>query len=234
MILQIARAEKLKEQRRANSKKKLIKEDEQSPYPGAMRDTAPVVQKNVSLDQAIDRYLVRYEREAIPSSAMYESAFAKGSLIDLFEAIMKEQDDPMAGMDMGDDAGGGMDDAGGDSGGGGGTDGPPMTKTPRIDLNNFAMGVARLVNNYQSLIDPKSIILNRAEQYIANNYDERTGKELVDMLKNNYGLSAVTQDGSEYGQGDPQNQSPTDYTLGATGGGDLSAPSSGGAVGGEG
>lgn len=219
-----------------NSKKQsvTIREDDQSPYPGAMRDVAPVPeQPNVSLDQAVDRYFVRYEREAIPSSAMYESAFAKGSLVDLFEAIMKEQDDPLAGADdMGSDPGGdmgGLGDPGDDTGGGGGGDQPgaSLTKTPRIDINSFAMSVARLVNNYESLIDPKSIIINRAQQYIKNNYDERTGKEFVDILKNNYDLQPMTTQAAVYGD-ENSGQFPDPQMVGSGGGGSLTAPSGGG------
>lgn len=230
---EIARKNKLKKAA------KTIKEDDQSPYPGAMRDVAPVPeQPNVSLDQAVDRYFVRYEREAIPSSAMYESAFAKGSLVDLFEAIMKEQDDPMAadpaGADMGADDGGGLGDMGGDDSGGGGGDqpGPSLTKTPRIDINSFAMSVARLVNNYESLIDPKSIIINRAQQYIKNNYDERTGKEFVDILKNNYDLQPMTTQAAVYGD-ENGSQFPDPQMVGSGGGGSLTAPSGGGGGGGE-
>lgn len=36
-------------------------------------ESDPVVVKEVSLDQKVDRYLVRYEREAIPTSAMYDT-----------------------------------------------------------------------------------------------------------------------------------------------------------------
>ena len=214
--------------------KKLLKEDEQNPYPGAMRDVAPVAeQPNVSLDQVVDRYLIRYEREAVPTSAMYENAFKKGSLMALFEAIMKEQEDPAADAgggeaDMGDM--GGMDMGGDDAGGGGGgsTPGPTLTKTPRIDLNSFAMSVARLVNNFESLLDPKSVIINRAQQYITKNYDERTGKELIDILKNNYDLDPMTTKQSIYGDENGGDKYPTPHTVGSGGGGSLTAPSGGG------
>lgn len=221
---------KIFQEEKAKRKSSLIKEDDQTPYPSAMRDVAPVQeQPNVSLDQAVDKYFVRYEREAIPSSAMYESAFAKGSLVDLFEAIMKEQDDPTATDDPA-AAGGDLDLGGGDTGlddpsgsGGGDTAGAPLTKTPRLDIASFAMSVARLVNNYESLIDPKSIIINRAQQYVQNNYDERTGKELIDILKNNYNLQAMTTEKSVYGDESSDNQFPSPQMVGSGGGGSLTS-----------
>lgn len=217
------------------NKRSLVKEEDQTPYPSAMRDVAAVQeQPNVSLDQAVDKYFVRYEREAIPSSAMYESAFKKGSLLDLFDAILKEQDDPMAGLEDEADAAGGADaggDMGGDdTGGGGSTPGAALTQTPRIDMNSFAMSVARLVNNYESLIDPKSIIINRAQQYVTNNYDERAGKELLDILKNNYDLNPMTTQQSIYGdQNGPGGEYPNPQTVGSGGGGSLSSGGGGGA-----
>jgi len=241
IINKIIAEEKRKKLKEAATRKRgLIKEDEQAPYPSALRDVAPVeAPLNVSLDQAVDKYLVRYEREAIPTSALYEKAFTKRSLSSLFEAILREQDDaaappeedPMADAGGGGDpaAGGGADD--GSGGGGGGGAGKPLTKTPRININNFAMSVARLINNYESLMDPKSIILNRAKQYIQTNYDERTGKELLDILSNTYDLRPMTTQQAIDGQSSDEaigSQFGNPRALGSGGAGELSAPSGGG------
>jgi len=45
----------------------------------APAETDPVVAPDVSLDQKVDKYLVRYEREAIPTSAVYDTKMAPGS-----------------------------------------------------------------------------------------------------------------------------------------------------------
>ncbi len=50
-----------------------------------------------------------------------------------------------------------------------------------IDLRDFAGNVARLVKNYQNLIDWESVILNKAQSFINNHYGEDTAKVLFDI-----------------------------------------------------
>ena len=64
---------------------------------------------------------------------------------------------------------------------------------PKINIRKFAEGVARLVNNYQTLIDPKTIILNRAMYYVAKNYSPRLAKELMSILERDFDLTPKTQ-----------------------------------------
>lgn len=60
-----------------------------------------------------------------------------------------------------------------------------------IDLRKFASDVARLVKNYDTLLDMKSIILNKAISYIKYKYDDETEKALRDLLKQNYDLEPL-------------------------------------------
>lgn len=187
----------------------------------APSQTDPVtIPVDVSLDQKVDKYLIAYEKESIPTAKSYEipqtqsvsnsganggigvvpsvipntqqvgesKKFKKGILESyLFEA---EGDDPMAGPD---DAGG--SDMGGFGGGDDDTGAPtgepsdiPVVNTPKINLQNYAMGVARLVNNYESLLNPKITILNRASEYIKVNYDEATSKQFEELMEQNYDI----------------------------------------------
>jgi len=106
-----------------------------------------------------------------------------------------EQDAPDAGAAPPDDAGG--DDAGGDDSGGEETPEPgaeaPVAPVPKIKIRKFAVGVARLVSNYQTLVDPKTIILNRAMYYIAKNYSPRLAKELMSILERDFDLTPKTK-----------------------------------------
>ena len=223
-----------KNNKKANLKEfldSLLKEQQQVPvqYPQStqefMPNTQPVV-KPSSLDQAVDGYLVRYERESIPMSQVYES------LNELKDDLLSEQTPPGEEEPPADDEAAPVDDAGGgddmpdfgtddsapaDDAGGGGAPAPggngamPVVSTPRIDLNAFTQAVARLVGNYQSLIDPKTLILNRAEAFIKNNYDEKTAQEMMEILDVTYDLrpqeagNTDTQDASQF---------PTSYTTG--------------------
>ena len=57
-----------------------------------------------------------------------------------------------------------------------------------IDLRNFASNVARLVKNYQNLIDWQSVILNKAESFVNNHYGQDTARVLFDILDEEYGI----------------------------------------------
>lgn len=57
-----------------------------------------------------------------------------------------------------------------------------------IDLKHFAGDLARLVKNYDTLIDMKSIILNKAYAYVKNNYGDDTVKALKDVLEQDFKL----------------------------------------------
>ena len=57
-----------------------------------------------------------------------------------------------------------------------------------VDLRHFAANVARLVKNYQNLIDWKSVILNKVEAFITSNYGEDTAKTVLELLELDHGL----------------------------------------------
>jgi len=213
----------------------LLKEDNPPAPPTSSQDFAPVEapQKNISLDQSVDRYFIRYEKESIPTNEVYESISKFKSRSFLFEQLDGLDEEPPADDEEevpapddapADDAGGGdLGDLGGDLGGDAPTDGgaapaagQPVVATPKININDFARSVARLANNFQALIDPKSTILNRAEAYITNNYDQRTAQELMQILEVNYGLAPVSVENTAT----PGTEFPDSYTAGATGGGE--------------
>jgi hypothetical protein len=60
---------------------------------------------------------------------------------------------------------------------------------PRIDINQFASRVARLIDNYQSLLDIPSVILTRSQNFLTENYDEATAEELFEVLETEYGIA---------------------------------------------
>lgn len=57
-----------------------------------------------------------------------------------------------------------------------------------IDLKHFASNLTRLVKNYDTLIDMKSVILNKAYSYIKNNYGDDTVKALKDTLEQDFDI----------------------------------------------
>lgn len=212
----------------------LLKEDNPAPPPENTQEVAPVEPpKDVSLDQVVDRYLIRYEKESIPTVDDYEEELYGESSSELDTSIVlkdalneaeedeldlgggEEEAEPAPEEDLGggDDAGldlGGEEPApeGGDEAGGAEAE-PTVTATPQINLQDFARSVARLVNNYEELLNPRDTILNRVEAYIQSNYDDRTAEELMELLDTNYSLR--NQDEEE----ENQEEYPTPYSVGA-------------------
>ena len=166
----------------------------QMSYPKKIADFSKQKSRPISLDQVIDRYLIRYEKESIPMSdnigldklPMMESAASNN--VKLLQKFLFEQEDPGAAEGGGDTSEPPPDTGGGGGGGGGPAEENPIFKTPIINLNDFARSVARLINNFEALSDPKTIILNRAEAYIASNYDSQTAKQFTEMMEQNYGI----------------------------------------------
>ena len=117
------------------------------------------------------------------------------------KTILWEQDDmggdappPDAGADMG----GGAPDLGGDpmagapDAGADGSSPDAEVAKPQINLSAFTNKVARLISNFDSLVNPKVIVLNRAYAYIRQNYDENTAKEMMIILESTYNISNMT------------------------------------------
>ena len=144
-----------------------------------------------------------------------------------------DDEDPAAPPTPPDDGGAGTDPLGGlggpgddPTGGGGGNGapgaGPPPVRVPKLNIQVFATRIARLVGNYEALLDPRTIILNRAEAYVAANYSPRMAKELMNNLQLNFNLSTKNM------QSQPGMDAPP---MSGAGIGDMSsAPSSAGTV----
>ena len=60
----------------------------------------------------------------------------------------------------------------------------PEEKSPKppIDIDAFTKRVARLAMNFENLIDMKVIIVNRATNFLSENYDESKASEMRDLL----------------------------------------------------
>jgi hypothetical protein len=165
-------------------------------------ETIPVVSpresiqpQDISLDQKVDRYLIQYEREAIKKSELFnglgQTPRASAPLAiaqlqenaSLFSLLFEQDEDPTAGvMDMG-----GGDEAAGDAGAEGGEE--PQISEPQLNIQRFAANLARLVNNYDVMLDPKTVILNRAYAYLLKNYNEQTAIEFMVNMKKYYQLT---------------------------------------------
>ncbi len=200
----------------------LIKEDIEGMVnnQGVNPEEQPIL--DVSIDQKVDGFLLQYEKNSLPqqpspspsempsvqessksnkkkNKTITEKYSTKNLLNFLFEV---EGDDPTADPTVAPvdapapDLGGGNDPFGG-------TDSTtpvekvPATPVPNINIDNFAKNVARLINDFNSLIDVKRIALNRSKMYIEKNYNAEIAKQMMDILSTNYDINPETL-GSKY------------------------------------
>lgn len=55
--------------------------------------------------------------------------------------------------------------------------------SPNIDMDVFASDVARLVMNYDSMIDMEALILNKAKNYLMSKYDKETADYFMEVME---------------------------------------------------
>lgn len=60
-----------------------------------------------------------------------------------------------------------------------------------IDIATFANEVARLVQNYDSLIDMEALIIGKAARYITDNYDQETGDFFEEIMDQHHDMRVV-------------------------------------------
>ena len=200
----------------------LLDEDNPAPEPQNMADFAPPESsKDVSMDAVLDRYIIRYEKESIPTSETYEDELYGEPT---YESVIREAlaeapedeeieeelpvDDNVGGDDLNISAQEEEPASGGPTGEAPPAEGgpAPIMSTPHINLQDFARSVARLVNNYDALLNPKNIIMHRVEKYVEANYDVRTAKEFMEILETNYSLAPDDKNEQDW---------PTPYAAGA-------------------
>ena len=58
-----------------------------------------------------------------------------------------------------------------------------------IDLDTFTADVARLVMNYDNLLDMEAIIINKAIQFLTSNYNEEAAEEFLGLLDIKHDIS---------------------------------------------
>jgi hypothetical protein len=181
----------------------LVEQDEE----GKFKDPAPennLMFKNVSakarksldsLDNQIDALILGYEKASIRSKD--ESERINESLNNLsLTALLMEQEE-------------GEDEAaaeeGGEEGGeeeGGETESEPVgseamtadtaetQQVPDLDIDKFAFAVGRLVNNYNNLLNPEQVILNRAKNFLDNNYGDAYINRFLATMEEQFGISS--------------------------------------------
>ncbi len=61
-------------------------------------------------------------------------------------------------------------------------------RQPNINVDLFAGHINRLIMNFGSLLDPLTVILNRAQNYIRSKYDKAVVDEFIEIMAQQYGM----------------------------------------------
>ena len=158
---------------------------------------------SASVDDQIDALLLRYESASIRKEASLNESLKHHSLRFLLEQDDEElpPEEPPPEEPPADDLAGGDtppadDDAPADAGEQDPSGSDDMTVTepadsqesPDLDIDKFSTRVARLVNNYTNLLNIEETIINRAKNFLDENYGEVFVSEFLNNLSAKHGL----------------------------------------------
>jgi len=165
---------------------KLILEAEKGDIPEKSDDDVKVGKKSRlardSVDDQIDSLLIKFESESIrednEDQDLNESLY-KMSL----KWLLREQEtfDPAAdeqattGSEIRDE------------------DDPAEEETPDLDIDIFSSKVARLVMNYQQLLKVETAIVNRAAEFLKDEYDDEHTKRFYAILEEQFDIEIDQQ-----------------------------------------
>ena len=188
---------------------KLIFEAEKGKFPEKVDDDIRVGGKSRlardSADDQIDSLLIKYENESIKEDETLEESLAKQSL----KYLLNEQEDvvdPAAdaeattGSEMQDE-----DEAG-------------EEEQANLDIDVFSSKVARLIMNYDHLLKIEAVILNRAVEFLKDNYDAEHAERFYAILEEQYDIEIDEDFIDEEGRPAPQGLGAYDGGSGGGGG----------------
>ena len=69
--------------------------------------------------------------------------------------------------------------------------------TPKIDLKMFCGKVSRLATNYDALLDMPIAIVNRARNYLKQNYGQALADEFAEIMERDYDIELQHEDPTE-------------------------------------
>jgi len=146
-----------------------------------------------SLDDQVDSFILKFEKDSIKEDkdeALSESSLSNLSLKFLLEQP-EEEDEPADDADEDEDADADADapadpveEPSEPAGSEDVEDVEPVEKIPKLplDVDAFSKRIARLAMNFENLLDPKVVIINRAMNFLLENYDKNHADEMRDIL----------------------------------------------------
>lgn len=156
-----------------------------------------------SIDDQVDALILRYESASIRKEASLNESLKNLNMRFLFEQEEEEPpaeepppEEPPAEEPPADDLAGGGEEESDDEEEQDPAKSADMTvsepagdqKTPDLDIDKFSTRVVRLVNNYNNLLNIEESIINRAKNFLDENYGEVFVSEFLNNLSAKHGL----------------------------------------------
>ncbi len=193
--------------------KLFLEEAERELYAAPMESTDATRLTMDSVDDQIDSFLISFERDSIVKDednimeslrdmslrTLLEQGDAAEEAEDAEGGDVEEEADEEAAEDLPEPAG--SEDI---------TVEEPL-EPPRLplDMDIFAKKVARLVENGPTLLEVETVIVNRALNYLRENYDEQHAKSLLEVLDDQF----------DFNIDNPGQPKETPFAVGAYAGG---------------
>ena len=138
-----------------------------------------------SADDQIDSLIIKFETEATEDEnvSSLEESLKNFSLLDIIKEADEEAEEATAEViedeeeevdDPADSADVEVDEP------------PEALKKPQLDVDKFSKKVARLALNHESLLDIPTVIINRAVEFLIENYDQEHVDKMIDILNNQF------------------------------------------------
>jgi hypothetical protein len=124
-----------------------------------------------SLDAQIDRYFAQYEKES--KREKFEGVDLRTITTDFLREAEGEDDDSETPPEEAE-----ADDV----------SEPEKMTLEQLDIDSFANAIARLIDNYDSLLEVKNTIVRRAKNFLSKNYESDVMDSFVDVLRDDHGI----------------------------------------------
>jgi len=156
---------------------------EELPGPNPEPEDAEPLGKTI--DDELEAIMIDFEADAIKSAKLQQSQDIESDEVNEFSMprlgkILFEQDDEVEGAASDATLATTQDEMN--------VDAPP------IDLEKFASEIARLVKNYDALLDMKRIIVNKATAFIEDKYSQAKAIELEDLLATRHDIATADEE----------------------------------------
>ena len=190
-----------------------LEDSERELYMDPIEDDSGSTKKaDDSVDDQIDSYIIKFERDSIVSEEdSIMEALKRMSLETLLEQDSPEEEDAAPEDDDAETGGDATEPEVQDPIGSEEISATEPATPPKLPLNvdEFTKRVARLVENAEVLLSVRSVIINRAFNYLLENYDQAH----VDAMKE------VLDEQFDFDIDDPGRPVETPYAVGAYAGG---------------